>query len=104
PDLVTADSDTSRRPPGRPATHGSTVPIHGGIDAVSLSTSTTTRPNRRWPGRPTPRPGGLAEPADPDRPIGLLAGSGRFPILFAQAARRQGLRVACVGIKYEVSP
>jgi DUF1009 family protein len=33
--------------------------------------------------------------------IGLLAGSGRFPILFAEAARRQGLRIACVGIKYE---
>ena len=35
--------------------------------------------------------------------IGLLAGSGRFPILFAEAARRQGLRVACVGVKYEAS-
>jgi DUF1009 family protein len=34
-------------------------------------------------------------------PIGLLAGSGRFPIIFADAARRQGLRVACVGIRYE---
>src|SRR5262249_9422855 len=33
--------------------------------------------------------------------VGLLAGSGRFPILFAEAARRQGLSVACVGIKYE---
>ncbi len=33
--------------------------------------------------------------------IGLLAGSGRFPILFAEAARRQGLKVACVGISYE---
>ena len=33
--------------------------------------------------------------------IGLLAGSGRFPILFAEAAQRQGLQVACVGIKYE---
>lgn len=33
--------------------------------------------------------------------IGLLAGSGRFPILFAEAARRQGLRVACAGIRYE---
>jgi DUF1009 family protein len=33
--------------------------------------------------------------------IGLLAGSGRFPILFAEAAQRQGLHVACVGIKYE---
>lgn len=35
------------------------------------------------------------------RPIGLLAGSGRFPILFAEAAKEQGLKVACVGIKYE---
>lgn len=34
-------------------------------------------------------------------PIGLLAGSGRFPILFAEAAKRQGLPVACVGLKYE---
>jgi UDP-2,3-diacylglucosamine hydrolase len=33
--------------------------------------------------------------------IGLLAGSGRFPIAFAEAARRQGLSIACVGIKYE---
>ena len=33
--------------------------------------------------------------------IGLLAGSGRFPILFAEAAQRQGLRVACVGVRYE---
>jgi DUF1009 family protein len=37
------------------------------------------------------------------RPIGLVAGSGRFPILFAESAKRQGLRVACVGIKYEAS-
>ncbi len=44
-----------------------------------------------------------ASPAVPDRPIGLIAGSGRFPILFAQAARAQGLRVACVGIRYEAS-
>jgi DUF1009 family protein len=36
-------------------------------------------------------------------PIGLLAGSGRFPILFAESARRQGLPVACVGIRYEAS-
>ena len=34
-----------------------------------------------------------------DRPIGLLAGSGRFPIAFAQAARNQGQRVFCVGIE-----
>jgi DUF1009 family protein len=36
--------------------------------------------------------------------VGLLAGSGRFPILFAEAALRQGLKVACVGIKYEAPP
>jgi DUF1009 family protein len=39
----------------------------------------------------------------PREPIGLLAGSGRFPILFAEAAKRQGLPVACVGIRYEAS-
>lgn len=33
--------------------------------------------------------------------VGLIAGSGRFPIVFAEAARQQGLSVACVGIKYE---
>jgi DUF1009 family protein len=33
--------------------------------------------------------------------VGLLAGSGRFPILFAEAAKRLGLGVACVGIKGE---
>jgi DUF1009 family protein len=37
------------------------------------------------------------------RMIGLLAGSGRFPIVFAEAAQRQGLNVACVGIRYEAS-
>ena len=37
----------------------------------------------------------------PSAVIGLLAGSGRFPILFAEAANRQGLKVACVGIRHE---
>ena len=40
-------------------------------------------------------------PTPSQSPIGLLAGSGRFPILFAEAAKRQGLKVACVGIRYE---
>lgn len=31
--------------------------------------------------------------------IGLLAGSGRFPIVFAEAARAQGLSVHCVGVR-----
>jgi DUF1009 family protein len=37
-------------------------------------------------------------------PIGLLAGSGRFPILFAAKARTLGIPVVCVGIRYEASP
>lgn len=41
--------------------------------------------------------------SSPNEPIGLLAGSGRFPILFAEAAKRQGIPVACVGIRYEAS-
>jgi DUF1009 family protein len=40
-------------------------------------------------------------PARADAPVGLIAGSGRFPILFARAARAQGLRVACVAIRHE---
>src|SRR5581483_896851 len=39
-----------------------------------------------------------------NRPIGLLAGWGRFPILFAEAARRAGLPVVGVGIRAEASP
>lgn len=35
--------------------------------------------------------------------IGLLAGSGRFPIVFAEKARTLGLPVVCVGIRHEAS-
>lgn len=49
--------------------------------------------------RPTRPVGSSRVSAGPT--IGLLAGSGRFPILFAEAARRQGLRVACVGVRHE---
>jgi DUF1009 family protein len=34
----------------------------------------------------------------------LLAGSGRFPILFAEKTRELGLPVVCVGIRHEASP
>jgi hypothetical protein len=34
-----------------------------------------------------------------EAPLGLIAGSGRFPIVFAQAARRQGQRIFCIGIE-----
>ena len=37
-------------------------------------------------------------------PVGLLAGSGRFPITFAKRARSAGLAVVCVGIKGEAEP
>jgi DUF1009 family protein len=40
----------------------------------------------------------------PCPPIGLLAGSGRFPIIFADKARGLGLPVVCVGIRHEASP
>jgi len=40
-------------------------------------------------------------PPSTERKVGLLAGSGRFPILFAEAAKRQGYAVECVAIRYE---
>lgn len=39
-----------------------------------------------------------------DTSVGLLAGSGRYPILFAEKARAIGLPVVCVGIRHEASP
>jgi DUF1009 family protein len=42
--------------------------------------------------------------SSPGGPIGLLAGSGRFPICFAEKARALGIPVVCVGIRYEASP
>src|SRR5919109_1139533 len=36
--------------------------------------------------------------------VGLLAGSGRFPVVFAEKARRLGLPVVCVGIRHEAPP
>ena len=40
----------------------------------------------------------------PDAPIGLLAGGGRFPIVFAQKARQLGIPVVCVGVRHSASP
>lgn len=37
-------------------------------------------------------------------PVGLLAGNGRFPILFAEKARQLGIPVVCVALKEEASP
>lgn len=41
------------------------------------------------------------EAPPPGTKVGLLAGSGRFPILFAEGAKRQGYDVYCVGVRYE---
>ena len=35
--------------------------------------------------------------------IGLIAGNGKFPILFAQAAKRKGIEVVAIGINEETS-
>jgi UDP-2,3-diacylglucosamine hydrolase len=37
-------------------------------------------------------------------PVGLLAGSGRFPIVFAEKARSVGIPVVCVGVRHEADP
>ncbi len=66
---------------------------HGGSPAVSAITNSPPRVARRLTLNPPPPPSNLT--------LGLLAGSGRFPILFAEAARRQGYKIACVGIHYE---
>ena len=42
--------------------------------------------------------------SDAIRPVGLLAGSGRFPIVFAEKARQMNIPVVCVGIRHEASP
>ncbi len=47
---------------------------------------------------PAIMPARLLESSPSRRPIGLLAGSGRFPVAFARAARRAGLPVYCVGV------
>ena len=40
---------------------------------------------------------------DRSAPVGLLAGSGRFPIVFAEKARQLGRPVVCVGIRGDAS-
>ena len=40
----------------------------------------------------------------PRTPVGLIAGAGRFPILFAEKARASGIPVICVGIAGMADP
>jgi DUF1009 family protein len=39
-----------------------------------------------------------------DEPVGLMAGWGRYPILIAEALRRQGRRTYCLGVKQHADP
>jgi UDP-2,3-diacylglucosamine hydrolase len=39
-----------------------------------------------------------------NRPVGLLAGAGRFPLVFAERAKQAGIPVVCVGIREEAPP
>lgn len=39
-----------------------------------------------------------------NRKIGLIAGDGRFPLIFAQEAKRQGVKVVALAIKKETNP
>ena len=39
-----------------------------------------------------------------DQVIGLIAGSGQFPLLFAHAARQAGVKVVAVGFEGETDP
>jgi UDP-2,3-diacylglucosamine hydrolase len=43
-------------------------------------------------------------PNDAAAPVGLLAGWGRFPIVFAEKARNLNIPVVCVGVRDEASP
>ena len=46
----------------------------------------------------------MGDEKPPPERIGLIAGYGRFPLMFAEKARERGLRVVAVGIRYEASP
>jgi DUF1009 family protein len=37
------------------------------------------------------------------KPVGLIAGWGRFPIVFAEKARSLGLPVVCIGVRDEAT-
>lgn len=43
-------------------------------------------------------------PLNGSKKIGLIAGNGKFPLLFAQAASRQGFEVVAIAIKRDTSP
>jgi hypothetical protein len=46
----------------------------------------------------------MARDNDDTSPVGLLAGWGRYPIIVAEALRKQNRRLACIGIKQHTDP
>ena len=52
----------------------------------------------------TPPLRGEAAAPEALRPVGLLAGWGRFPVVFAEKARELGIPVVCVGLRGAASP
>jgi len=70
-----------------------------GSGSTSVS---TTRPNDL---RPDLSPGHFPDPRpfDQQRPIGLVAGAGRFPVAFAEKIRQVGLSVVTAGLCHHAS-
>ena len=59
------------------------------------------------PRRPKGVQGGVSpstEATQGGRPIGLIAGYGRFPLLYAQNLKAQGYRIFCAAIREESDP
>lgn len=46
----------------------------------------------------------MSEPAPAQRPLGLIAGNGRFPFLVAEAAKKRGRRIVLIKLKEETDP
>lgn len=44
------------------------------------------------------------QPSSVGEPIGLMAGWGRYPVVIAEAMRRQGFEVFCLGVKGHADP
>src|SRR5262249_52880337 len=61
-------------------------------------------PGGRAPGRVRRRLDARGVPVSERERIGLIAGSGRFPVLFAETARRRGVDVIAVAHRGETAP
>src|SRR5665213_1422156 len=89
-------------PPGRKATKSASSSVW---NAYPPFAATFAGSSDSWGCRTKREKGGVmpTRAKDAARPVGLLAGSGRFPITFAEKAREIGLPVVCVGLK-DIAP